>query len=91
MKIHPYRWDVCKPFIAGGAASLVGVLLLHFIQPGSGRLAIVEKLGLIMPFVLVYALVMVVLRFSVEDKMVFDAVRAKFGKQRSSKQLQVLP
>ncbi|MGI9059865.1 MAG: flippase [Ktedonobacteraceae bacterium] len=90
MKIHPYRWDVCKPFIAGGAASLVGVLLLHFIQPGSGRLAIVEKLGLIMPFVLVYALVMVVLRFSVEDKMVFDAVRAKFGKQRSSNQLRVL-
>lgn len=85
-KIHPYRWDVCKPLVAGAAASFVGVLLLHFIHLGSGRLAIVEELGLIMPFILVYALIMVLLRFSEEDQMVLDAVLAKFGKKRSPNQ-----
>ncbi len=87
MKIHPYRWDVCKPLIAGGAASLVGVLLLHFIHPGSGHLAIVEQLGLMIPFALVYVLVLVLLRFSEEDQLVFEAVLAKFGKKRSPSRL----
>src|SRR5207245_7871011 len=32
MRLHPYRWDVCKPLVAGGAASLVGLLLLHFVR-----------------------------------------------------------
>ena len=86
MKIHPYRWDVCKPLIAGGAASLVGVLLLHFIHPDTGRLAIIETLGLIIPFALVYILVMVLLRFNNEDQIVFDAMLAKFGKKRSANQ-----
>lgn len=84
MKIHPYRRDICKPLIAGGAASLVGVLLLHFIHPGPGRFAIVEELSLIMPFFLVYVLATVLLRFSEEDRIVFRAVLAKFSKKSAS-------
>jgi len=83
-KIHPYRRDIYKPLLAGGTAYLVGVLLLHFIHFDSGHFAIIEELSLIIPFLIVYVLVLVLLRFSEEDQMVFDAVLAKFGKQRSS-------
>ncbi len=83
-KIHPYRRDIYKPLLAGGAASLVGVLLLHFIHFDSGRFASIEELSLIIPFMIVYILVLVLLRFSEEDKMVFDAARAKFSKKRFS-------
>jgi len=79
-KIHPYRWDICKPLLAGGAAYMVGMLLQHFIHFASGRFAIIEELSLVIPFILVYVLVMVLLRFSEEDQIVFAAVRAKFGK-----------
>jgi O-antigen/teichoic acid export membrane protein len=86
MKLHPYRWDVCKPLLAGGVASIVGMLLLHFVhfQPGLGYFAILEQLGLIIPFILVYVLVMMLLRFSKEDRIVFNAVLTRFGRQRST-------
>lgn len=80
LKLHPYRWDMCKPLVAGGVASLVGILLLHFVhlQPGLGHLAVLEQLGLIIPFILVYVLVMILLRFSDEDQIVFHALLARF-------------
>ena len=86
MKLHPYRWDMYKPLLAGGVASLVGMLLLHFVhfQPGLGRFAVLEQLGLIIPFILVYVLVMMLLRFSEEDRIVFNAVLTRFGRQRST-------
>jgi O-antigen/teichoic acid export membrane protein len=87
MKLHPYRWDTCKPLLAGGAATLVGILLRHFVrlQPGLGGFAILEQLVLIIPFILVYVLMMMLLRFSEEDRIVFNAVLARFGRQRSTK------
>jgi O-antigen/teichoic acid export membrane protein len=86
MKIHPYRWDICKPLLASGVASLVGVVLLRFmhLQPGLGRFALLEQLGLIIPFILVYILVMMLLRFSEEDRIVFNALLARFGRRRST-------
>lgn len=90
-KIHPYRRDIYKPLLAGGAAYLVAVLLLHFIHFDSGRFAGIEELSFIIPFMVVYVLVLVLLRFSEEDQIVFAAVRAKFGKQRSSNKLRTLP
>ncbi len=86
MKLHPYRWDMCKPLLAGGVATLVGMLLLHFVhfQPGLGDFAILEQIGLIIPFILVYVLVMWLLRFSEEDRIVFNAVLTRFGRQRST-------
>ena len=90
-KIHPYRRDIYKPLLAGGAAYLVAVLLLHFIHFDSGRFASIEELSFIIPFIIVYILILVLLRFSEEDQIVFAAVRAKFGKQRSSNELRTLP
>ncbi len=86
MKLHPYRWDVYKPLVAGGVASLVGILLLRFVhlQPVLGRFALLEELGLIIPFILVYVMLMMLLRFSEEDRIVFNAVLARFGRQRST-------
>jgi O-antigen/teichoic acid export membrane protein len=77
MKIHPYRWDMYKPLVAGCAALITGFALLHFIHPGSGRLAAVENLALLIPFALVYCLIMALLRFSKEDQVVIDAILAK--------------
>jgi O-antigen/teichoic acid export membrane protein len=86
MKLHPYRWDVCKPLLAGGVASLVGILLLHFVhlQSGLGLFVALEQLGLIIPFILVYILIMMLLRFSEEDRIVFHAMLARFGRRRST-------
>lgn len=85
MKIQPYRWDVFKPLLAGGAAYLVGVLLLHVIHP-HGHFAIFEGLSLIIPFMLVYILVIVLLRFSEEDRIVINAILTKIDKHRASNQ-----
>ena len=39
---------------------------------------------MVIPFMLVYVLVLAVLRFSKEDRMVFDAVLARIGKKKSA-------
>lgn len=87
MRLHPYHWDMCKPLVAGGIASLVGIILLHFVHlpPGLDRFAVLEQLGLIIPFILVYILVMMLLRFSEEDRIALNGVRARFSRQRSTK------
>jgi O-antigen/teichoic acid export membrane protein len=87
MKLHPYRWNMCKPLLAGGVATIVGILLKHFVhlQPGSGRFAILVELGLIVPFILVYILVLLLLRFSEEDRIVFNALFVRFRRLRLTK------
>lgn len=79
MKIHPYRWDILKPIVAGGVAAGVSFLLLHLLHLSPGRLGTLEALGLIIPFVLIYVRVLVLLRFSEEDMIVFDVIRKKLG------------
>ena len=81
MKIHPYRQDMYKPLIAGSVASVVALLLLHLAHPGTGRLAHIETLSLLLPFLLAYVLVMIWLRLSAEDHVVLARIRARFGKQ----------
>ena len=80
-KIVPLRWDMLKSVAAGGVAAVVGLLLLPIIHVGYGYKAIFGTLGLVIPFILVYGLVLALLRFSNEDRMVFDAIRSKFGKK----------
>ena len=82
LKILIFRWDMLKLVVAGGVASIVGLLLLRVIHVGYGYQAIFGALGLVIPFMLVYGLVLTVLRFSKEDMMVFDAVRAKIDKKK---------
>lgn len=81
LKLLTFRWDMLKPATAGGIASLVGLLLLRVIHVAYGYRAILGTLTLVIPFMLVYALVLVLLRLSEEDRMVFDAVCFKFGKK----------
>ncbi len=84
MKMHPYRWDMFKPIIAGVGAAFVGVGLTHIIHPGYGHEAIFRVLALIIPFLIVYAVLLAIFRFSEEDIIVFDTVRAKFGRRKAS-------
>ena len=84
LKILLFRWDMLKPVVAGGVASMVGLLLLRVIHVGYGYTAIIGTLGLVIPFMLVYVFVLALLRLSKEDKMVFDAVLTKFSKKRSA-------
>lgn len=79
MKIHPFRWDMLKPMVAGGVAAVVGFLLLHVLPFPNERLGTVEELALIIPFVLIYVLVFALLRLSEEDTIVFDAIRTKLS------------
>ncbi len=82
MKIHPYRWDILKPLAAGIIASLVTAPLAAVIHPGYGHLAILGALCLVMPLVIVYVALLALFRFSEEDVMVFETVRAKLGKKK---------
>ncbi len=84
LKINTLRWDMLKPIAAGVVASVVGLFLLHVIHVGFGYRAIFGVLGLVIPFILVYGLVLTLLGFSKEDMMVLDAVRAKFGKKQAA-------
>jgi O-antigen/teichoic acid export membrane protein len=84
LKIITLRWDMLKPVAAGAVASIVGFLLLQVIQVGYGYRAIFGTTCLLIPFMLVYGLVIVLLGFSKEDMIVIDAVRAKFGKKQSA-------
>lgn len=82
LKILTFRLDMLKSVVAGGAASIVGILLLHVIHVSYGFQAIFGILGLVIPFILVYVLVLALLRFSKEDMMVFDTVRVRFVKKQ---------
>jgi O-antigen/teichoic acid export membrane protein len=84
LRFQVFRRDMLKSVLAGGVASIVGLLLLRVIHVGYGYQAIFGALGLTIPFMLVYVLVLVLLRFSKEDRMVVDAVRAKFGNKQSA-------
>jgi O-antigen/teichoic acid export membrane protein len=84
MHIHPYRLDILKPLVAGVGASIVGWLLNRVIQVGYGHFAIFGVLALVLPFALVYILILILLRFSEEDKMVLNTIRAKFAKQKAA-------
>lgn len=84
LKILTFRRDMLKPVLAGGAASVVGLLLLRVIHVGYGYRALLGVLGLVIPFMLVYVLMLALLRFSEEDMMVFDAVWSRFGRKQST-------
>lgn len=76
------RRDMLKPLAAGGIASIVGLQLARFIHVSYGYRAIIGTLSLIIPFVCVYVLVLALLRFSSEDKLVFDLIRARMRRKR---------
>lgn len=82
MGIHPYRWDILKPVVAGAIAALVGLAMIQGIHVGFGHLAILGVLGLVIPFTLVYVSVLVLFRFDEEDMMVIGMVRAKFVRKK---------
>ena len=83
LKTLAFRWDMLKSIAAGGAASVVGLLLLRVIHVGYGYRAIFGVLVLVIPFMLVYLLMLALLGFSTEDMMVFDAVFARVGRKRN--------
>ena len=80
LKIQPYRWEILKPLVAGSAAAVVGLVLMHLTHAGSGG-AIADffaSIGLVSAFMVVYIAVLVRQGLTSEDRQVFDAVRAKF-------------
>ncbi|GAC1450585.1 MAG: polysaccharide biosynthesis C-terminal domain-containing protein [Ktedonobacterales bacterium] len=84
MQIHPYRWDMLKPIIAGAPAVIVGALLLRVTHVGYGKLAIVGVLGLGLAFMIVYVLALGLMRLGEEDVMVFEAVRGRLFKRSAA-------
>jgi O-antigen/teichoic acid export membrane protein len=82
LKVQPYRWDMLKPLIAGAAGAVVGLLLMQVTQAGSPGASSVANffaaIGLVSVFMLVYALAILWLGLTAEDREVFNAVRAKF-------------
>ncbi len=84
MKMHPYRWDMFKPIIAGIGAALVGFGLTHLVHTDYGHEAFFHVLALIIPFLIVYAALLAVFRFSEEDIIVFNTIRARFTRRKVS-------
>lgn len=81
MKIHPYRWDMYKPLLAGGVTSILGWTLLPLVHTTYGHAAIFEALTLVITFTLVYVALLALLGFSEEDKMAFEMVTTKLKKK----------
>jgi hypothetical protein len=79
LKILTFRWDMLKPVVAGGVASVVGLLLLCIIHVGYGLVAIGGTLALVIPFMLTYVFTLAMLRFSKEDKIVLNYIFSKLG------------
>ena len=82
MKIHPYRWDMFKPIVAGGIASGMILLVLHFVHLNAGLLAVLKALGLIILFMVIYIFALALLRLSKEDRILFNTVLAKLGRKK---------
>jgi O-antigen/teichoic acid export membrane protein len=82
LKMTTFRLDMLKPLAAGGIASIIGLQLLRFVHVGYGYRAIIGTLGLVIPFICVYVLVLTLLRFSAEDKVVFDVILAKVHRKK---------
>jgi O-antigen/teichoic acid export membrane protein len=82
MKIQPYRWEVLKPLAAGGAAAVVGLVLMYLTQAGTGVSSSITdffaSVGLVLAFLAVYMFGLMRLGLTEEDRQVFEAVRAKF-------------
>ncbi len=82
LKIFTLRLDMLKSVVAGGAAAIVGLFLLRVIHVTYGYQAIMGTLGLVVPFLFVYGLVLFLLRLSKEDRLVFEAICSRFSKNR---------
>lgn len=82
LKMTTLRRDMLKPLAAGGIASIVGLQILRFVHVGYGYRAILGTMGMVIPFICVYVLVLAVLRFSSEDKIVFDTILAKVWRKK---------
>jgi len=81
MKIHPYRLDILKPLLAGVGAWLVSFALLQIAPVSAGSaLGAFAQIAL---FLAVYVVLLVVMRFSEEDMMVFKTLRTRLAKQKA--------
>lgn len=81
MKIHPYRRDMWKPLLAGTLTAIFGWMLLPIVHTGSGHLAILGALVLVVSFALVYMALLAMLGFSEEDRIVFEMASARLRKK----------
>jgi O-antigen/teichoic acid export membrane protein len=79
-KAQPYRWEMVKPVVAGIAASAFGLLLLRVtgLRTRSDVWTLAYTCMLVGAFVVVYALALVRMGLTSDDKMIFAAIRAKF-------------
>ena len=82
LKIHPYRWDTLKPLGAGLISSLLIGALLYFLNLTQISLRISHfnfssELLLIPVLLVIYVSLLVMFKFSPEDKIVIDKLRKK--------------
>ncbi len=82
LKIHPYRWDTLKPLGAGLISSLLIGALLYFLHLTQISLRISHfnfssELLLIPVLLVIYVSLLVMFKFSPEDKIVIDKLRKK--------------
>ncbi|GCE22910.1 oligosaccharide flippase family protein [Dictyobacter kobayashii] len=79
LKMQPFRWELYKPLVAGGIASLIGSLLLQCIQYETAGFRWLEILVAMVLFFCIYCYTLVLLRFCPEDLFVFARLFGKFG------------
>ena len=79
LKIHPFRWDLIKPLIAG-ISSFGAVYILRAFFPTDSLL--IDLLWIIL-FILFYIIILIFLKINQEDKMVITAIQQKiFGSKK---------
>lgn len=92
LKLQPYRLDVLKPLGAGLMSALLTGALLYLLSLAHlylqiSRLRVSFELLLVPVFLAIYAGLLVLFKFSPEDKVVLDMLRKKLkrGKRNENK------
>jgi H+/Cl- antiporter ClcA len=85
LHIHPYQWDMLKPLAAGLISSLITWVLINLIHSTHLYIMVFTKklpidLVLVPVFLVLYAGLIVLLRFSAEDKIVLSTLGKKLGR-----------
>ena len=75
-KMHPYKWNFWKPILAG----ILSYIAVYFYSVSIDASKIVNLLSGLMIFTLLFAFILVVLKFDEDDKIIFNAVKNRFNK-----------
>lgn len=75
-KMHPYKWNFWKPILAG----IVSYIIVYYYSVSIDVSKMVNLLSGLIIFTLIFALILIILKFDEDDKIIFAAIKKRIGK-----------